>query len=331
MTALAFAYRSTRRVSHRAGGEHPDLLRYATPYHAPVLWSDVVRLLVTDRAGVYVDCTLGGGGHTAALLDVLTPDGRVLGLDRDEQALTAARARFSQGGEKRFIGLRGDFRDVAALLREQGLAQVNGMLLDLGVSSHQIDQEERGFGFDHDGPLDMRMDRERELDAETVVNLYAVDALARLIRRYGEDPKAARIARAIGAARPIASTGHLSAVIREVVPYRDAAKTLARVFQAIRIEVNGELDALQEVLAAAPSLVRKGGRMAVIAYHSLEDRLAKRFIRFGNAEAYAVRDLYGTMQTPWIEVTRRPIVANDDEIRLNPRARSARLRVAERV
>jgi 16S rRNA (cytosine1402-N4)-methyltransferase len=331
MTALAFAYRRAGRVSTRAGGEQPDLSRYATPYHAPVLWSEVVRLLVTDRTGTYLDCTLGGGGHTAALLDALAPQGRVIGIDRDEQALHAAGMRLDESGRARFAGVRGDFRDAALLLERQGISHIHGLLLDLGVSSHQIDRRDRGFGFDQDGPLDMRMDREGELNAEAVVNLYEVDELARLIRRYGEDPRAARIARAIVESRPLASTGHLAAVIREVVPYREAAKTLARVFQAIRIEVNGELDALRAVLATAPSLVRKGGRIAVIAYHSLEDRLAKRFIRFGNAEAEAVRDLYGAIQTPWIEVTRRPLVASEAEIRANPRARSAKLRVAERV
>lgn len=331
MSALALATGRAGRSAARVVGKRSDVLRYATPYHVPVLCSEVVRLLVTDRSGTYLDGTLGGGGHAEALLDALDPQGRVVGLDKDEQALEAARARLSSEGSGRFLSVRGDFRHAAALLEERGLLPVSGLLLDLGISSHQIDMRERGFSFDQDGPLDMRMDPRGELDAHTVVNTYEMDVLVRVIRRYGEDPRAARIARAIVEARPIVSTGSLSAAVRSVVPYREAAKSLARVFQAIRIEVNSELDALRAILAAAPGLIHRGGRIAVIAYHSLEDRLAKRFIRFGNEEGQAVRDVYGTTQTPWVEVTRRPIVPSEEEMRLNPRARSARLRVAERL
>ena len=318
----------------RAGG-------YATDYHAPVLYNAVVEGLVTDREGVYVDATLGGGGHSAALLDALAEGGRVIGIDRDADALAAAEARLAADVERgRFRALRGNFADLQALLADVGAGPVDGLLLDLGVSSHQLDVPRRGFAFSAEGALDMRMDQRGGLTAREVVNGWDEGELARLFFEYGEEPKARRIARAIAEARPLETTRELAEAVRGVVPSRQATKVLARVFQAIRIAVNGELDALETALAAALEVLkvgdreeggRPGGRMAVIAYHSLEDRRAKRFFRYGNLEGEPRRDLYGRPLTPWRELTRKPAGPTSAEVEANPRARSARLRIAERV
>lgn len=320
----------TRHTEHGPAGEDP--LRYATGYHAPVLYKAVVELLVTDPSGCYVDATLGGGGHSAALLEALGAGGRVIGVDQDADALETARARLATEIERgRFETLRGNFGDLAELLARAGALPIDGLLLDLGVSSYQLDTATRGFSYREEGALDMRMDDRRSLDADQVVNAWDESALRRILYEYGEESRAGRIARAIVEARPIASTHRLADVVRGAVPTRDELKTLSRVFQAIRIAVNAELDVLERVLAAAVDVVRPGGRIAVISYHSLEDRRVKRFLRYGNFEGEPVRDFYGHLVTPWQEVTRKPIEADDAEVAANPRARSARLRVAERV
>ncbi|GIV60103.1 MAG: ribosomal RNA small subunit methyltransferase H [Rhodothermaceae bacterium] len=306
-------------------------MRYATGYHAPVLCKAVVEGLVTDPDGVYVDATLGGGGHTAALLDVLAPGGRVIGLDRDPAALAAVRARLPAEIERGRLHLvEGNFAELEALLAEGGQGPVDGVLADLGVSSHQFDTPERGFSFRTEGPLDMRMNPHTGYTASDVVNAWEEQALRRVLRVYGEEPRAAHIARAIVAARPLATTTALADVVRRVTPARDEVKTLARVFQAIRIAVNGELEALERLLAGAARVLRPGGRLAVISYHSLEDRRVKRMLRYGNLEGRPVRDLYGNLLSPWRELTRHPVLPGDAERAANPRARSARLRLAER-
>jgi len=280
---------------------------------------------------VYVDATLGGGGHAAALLDALAPAGRVLGIDRDPEALAAARDRLRDDREAgRFRALHGNFGDLQQLLDAEGVIPVDGVLLDLGVSSHQIDEAERGFSFQQEGPLDMRMNPRAGLTAHQVVNAWSEDELKQAFYRYGEERRAPQIARAVVAARPIETTAALADVIRGAVPERDEVKTLARIFQAIRIVVNGELEELERALEQAKSVVRPGGRIAVISYHSLEDRRAKRYLRYGNFEGEPVRDLYGTLIAPWQEIKRKPLRAAEDEVEANPRARSARLRLAER-
>ncbi|WP_456425867.1 16S rRNA (cytosine(1402)-N(4))-methyltransferase RsmH [Rhodocaloribacter sp.] len=317
--------------THEPHDPGSDPLRYATGYHAPVLCKAVVEGLVTDPRGVYVDATLGGGGHSAALLEALAPEGRVIGIDRDPAALAAARERLAaEIARGRFLALEGNFADLEGLLAEVGVSTVDGLLLDLGVSSRQIDAPERGFSYRTEGPLDMRMNPDTGLSADTVVNAWEERELRRVLRAYGEEPRAARIARAIVAARPLATTTELAEVVRRTVPGREAVKTLSRVFQAIRIAVNGELEALERALDAAARLVRPGGRIAVISYHSLEDRRVKRILRFGNLEGRAVRDLYGNLIAPWREIHRRPVRADEAEVAANPRARSARLRIAER-
>ncbi len=310
----------------------PGARPYASGYHAPVLCIPVVDALVTDPAGVYVDATLGGGGHTAALLDRLAPAGRVVGIDQDEAALAAARTRLAPALEAgRFLAVRGNFGDLEALLAEAGFDTVDGLLLDLGISSHQIDVPERGFSYAAAGPLDMRMDRRRRLTAHEIVNTWEAGALRRVLQAYGDEPRAAQVARAIVQARPLETTEALAAVVRAAVPTREEVKTLARVFQALRIAVNEELAMLEQVLAAAARVLRPGGRIAVISYHSLEDRRVKRVFRHGNLAGRPVRDLYGNPLTPWRELTHRPVTPPAEEVAANPRARSARLRVAERT
>jgi 16S rRNA (cytosine1402-N4)-methyltransferase len=286
---------------------------------------------VTDPRGVYVDATLGGGGHSAALLDALAPQGQVIGIDRDLDALAAAGARLAAAGPGRFRTVHGTFGRLRPLLASIGIEAVTGILLDLGVSSHQLDTPERGFSYQADGALDMRMDRAQGASAEAVVNTWPEADLRRLLRQYGEEPRARRLTGRIVAARPLETTAALAALIRASVPPPDAVKTLARVFQAIRIAVNGELEELEQILVDAPGLLKPGGRMAVISYHSLEDRRVKRFFRYGNLRGEPVRDLYGNLQTPWRELTRRPLTAGEAEVALNPRARSARLRLVERL
>ena len=309
-----------------------DPLRYASAYHAPVLCDDVVQGLVTDRAGVYVDATLGGGGHTAALLERLDPDGRVFGIDQDAEAVAEAGRRLAdEMAAGRLVVLRGNFARMIELLAPYGAHEVDGVLMDLGVSSHQVDAPGRGFSYQAAGRLDMRMDDRLGVSAYEIVNAWDVADLRRILRAYGEEPQADRIARRIVSARPVETTGELADVIRAAVPGKSVTKTLARVFQALRIAVNDELDVLEEALRAATGLVRPGGRIAVISYHSLEDRRVKRFLRYGNLEGRPVRDLYGRLIAPWRPLHRGAIRPGEREISLNPRARSARLRIAERV
>lgn len=309
-----------------------DALAYATTYHAPVLCDVVVQGLVTNRDGIYVDATLGGGGHSAALLDYLGKDGRVIGIDQDADAIQAARKRLAEAErQEKFLALRGNFSEAPALLAEAGIDRVDGMLLDLGVSSFQLNTAERGFSYARDGELDMRMDGRKGITAAEIVNEWPPADLIRLLRVYGEEPKASRIVRKIVAARPLTTTGQLADTVRSSVSGNKTNKTLARVFQALRIYVNDEVEVLEKVLQISVDLVKPGGRIAVISYHSLEDRRVKRFLKYGNLEGKPVQDFYGNLITPWHLVTRKAIKPDDEEISLNPRARSARLRIAERI
>ncbi|MEM0961795.1 MAG: 16S rRNA (cytosine(1402)-N(4))-methyltransferase RsmH [Bacteroidota bacterium] len=315
-----------------------DPLAYATPYHAPVLARETVARLVTDPAGVYVDATLGGGGHSAALLDALGEDALVVGIDQDPEALAAAQARLAEAeATGRFVALGGNFGDLRQLLDAVGLGPehgrpVAGVLLDLGVSSRQLDRAARGFAYAQAGPLDMRMNADAPDAGETAADLIArLDAgpLADVIYQYGEERRSRAIARAIKKAAPT-TTDALAEAVRQAVPTRDEVKTLARVFQALRIAVNREMDVLEHALPAALDVLTEGGRLAVIAYHSLEDRRAKQFLRTGRFSSHVEKDLYGNPLAPLVPVSRKPIVASDAEVAQNPRARSARLRVAQK-
>ncbi|HEX8298004.1 MAG TPA: 16S rRNA (cytosine(1402)-N(4))-methyltransferase RsmH [Rubricoccaceae bacterium] len=315
---------------------------YATGYHAPVLAPEAVAGLVTDPNGLYVDGTLGGGGHSAALLDALGPDALVVGIDQDAEALGVARARLADAeAAGRFVALRGNFADIDRLLTDAGLGPTHGrpaagVLLDLGVSSRQLDAPARGFAFMHDGPLDMRMDGQAGETAADLVARLSEAQLADTIYAYGEEGRSRRIAESIKRAERMETTADLAAAVRRAVPTRDEGKALARVFLALRIAVNDEMGVLERALPAAlsvlarPEAERPGGRLAVMSYHSLEDRRAKHFLRTGRFDtATPERDAFGNPVTPFAPVTRRAVVAGDAEVARNGRARSARLRIAE--
>ena len=335
--------RSTRTDGSAAPGTGFDTADYATAYHAPVLAAETVAGLVTDPAGLYVDGTLGGGGHSAALLDALGPGALVVGIDQDAEALGVARTRLASAeAAGRFVALQGNVADVEALLDAAALGPAHGrpaagVLLDLGVSSRQLDAPGRGFAFMHDGPLDMRMDADAgETAADLVARISETD-LADLIYAYGEEGRSRRVAQLIKAAEQMETTADLAAAVRRAVPTRDEGKALARVFQALRIAVNDEMGALERALPAAlavlagPAGDQPGGRLAVIAYHSLEDRRAKHFLRTGRFEAEPEKDAFGRPLTPFAAVTRRAVVAGEAEVARNGRARSARLRIAEKT
>ncbi len=309
------------------GGE---AVRYGTPYHVPVLWQPMVTYLITNKSGVYVDATAGGGGMTKAILDKLSMHGHVIAVDRDKEALDEISRRLASEIGKRLTLVHGSFGNLAALLEDRCSLPVNGLLMDLGLSSRQIDDPDRGFSFDAEGPLDMRMDRDLEANAGQLVNSLTQDELRRILRTYGDEPKAGRIAKAIVRSRPVGSTRELADVVRRMVPYGKAAGTLARVFQAIRIAVNDEMSELEKALKAAEAIVTPGGRLAVLSYQSGEDRRVKRMMRFGNLEGRAERDIYGNTSSPWLELTSKPMRPSEEEMQQNPRSRSARLRVAER-
>lgn len=292
-------------------------------YHEPVLVEEVIAGLNVIPDGVYVDCTFGGGGHSNALLARLSPQGRLIAFDRDRDAERNAPA------DARFTFIRANFQNIESYLRLRNAIPVAGIMADLGVSSHQIDMPERGFSTRFDAPLDMRMNRESDPTAAQVVNTYSEEQLADIIKTYGELP-GRKIAQAIVASRPINSTGQLRDA---VAPFAGKLreKFFAKVFQAVRIEVNNELDALKALLMQSVNVLMPSGRLAVIAYHSLEDRLVKNFMLHGSFTGDEEKDVFGNVQRPLRPVTRKPITAAEAEVTRNPRARSARLRIAAKV
>lgn len=305
-------------------------------FHTPVLLDAVLSYLVNDRGGTYVDCTLGGGGHSQAILQALTATGKLVGIDWDEQAIHQARQRLP-GEASRVIIHKGNFREITQILQSCQVTQVDGILADLGVSSHQIDCEGRGFSYLHDGPLDMRMAATNPLTASEVINSYAESELAAIFRNYGEEKAARTIARAIVQQRQrqaICTTKELAAVIESRIPFKERIKVLARIFQAIRMEVNRELENLQAFLDQTVKLLRSGGRVVIIAYHSLEDRLVKDFFRHQSAPCQCPPQLPRCVcgQQPTLRLlTPKVIRPTAAEIASNPRSRSARLRAAERI
>lgn len=295
-------------------------------YHVPVLLKESMEGLAINPAGTYVDTTFGGGGHSRAILAALGSRGRLLAFDQDPQAQQNAI------DDERFTLIPQNFRHIKRFLRFYGVKQVDGVLADFGVSSYQFDTAERGFSTRLEGALDMRMNPEAPLSAYEVVNTYEEEALSTLFFRYGELSQSRQIARTIvqqRSTKPIATTGELKQVVQRFLPKGKENKVLAQLYQAIRIEVNGELVALEELLLQLPEIVRPGGRIALISYHSLEDRLVKRFIRDGQFSGEPQKDFYGNLLTPFQKVG-KAIVATQEEIAQNNRARSAVLRVAER-
>ena len=297
-------------------------------YHIPVLLNESIEALVVKPDGVYVDATFGGGGHSRALLGKLGPQGRLIAFDKDADALAGAPR------DKRLIIVHNNFRFVHNFVKDHGYPQVDGILADLGVSSHQFDTGERGFSFRFDAPLDMRMNQAAARTAADVVNGADEAELERILRLYGEVENSRRAASLIVKAResaPLRTTGDLSRALESILPRLAEHKYLAKVFQALRIEVNGELEDLEGFLQGAIKSLKPDGRLAVITYHSLEDRLVKNFIKAGNARGEIERDLMGRGSSPLESVERKPILPREEEIAGNTRARSAKLRVARRV
>jgi 16S rRNA (cytosine1402-N4)-methyltransferase len=287
--------------------------------------------------GTYVDVTFGGGGHSRAILERLGEGGRLLAFDQDEDAkVESGKLKVENGAQFDFINE--NFRYLKSFLRLHGVRQVDGILADLGVSSHQFDVAERGFSTRFDGALDLRMDRRGEVTASDLVNSLGEEELARLLKLYGELPNARQMARAIvkwkvesGERREIKTTGELKEAVQRHLPRGMENKYLAMLFQALRIEVNGELEALKEMLQQASEVLKPGGRLVVISYHSLEDRLVKNFMRSGNFEGEVEKDFYGNVLSPMRMVSHGAVKASEEEVARNNRARSARLRVGERV
>ena len=304
------------------------------PYHQPVMVAESISYLAVQEGGIYVDCTVGEGGHASAILQQATPGGKLLGLDLDPEALEQARYRLNKYGAA-IILVQGSYALLMELAASEGFSQADGVFMDLGLSSYQLEASGRGFSFQRDEPLDMRYDPQGVLTADTVVNTYPLETLASLIRRYGEEPRARVIARAIGAHRPLRSTQELATLLAEVKGQRRRGINPAtRTFQALRIEVNRELENLQDGLSQALDLLRPGGRLVVISYHSLEDRIVK------NTFATEARGCICPPHLPVCAcdhiariklVSRRVIRPTSQEILTNPRSRSARMRVVERL
>lgn len=294
-------------------------------YHVPVLLDQSVSALDIRSNGIYVDATFGGGGHSREILNRLGPDGKLISFDRDTDAIKNA------PDDKRLILVHNNFRFVENFVRYNGYDGVDGILADLGVSSHQFDSGERGFSFRFDAPLDMRMNQKAKRNAADIVNNYSKEDLTKIFKIYGEIDKPWRAAELVCKARataPIETTGQLSKAVEKMYNAQTEHKFLAKLYQALRIEVNMEMQALEDFLSGALSILKPGGILSVITYHSLEDRMVKNFMKSGNTEGEIIKDFYGKIESPFEIITRKPIIPDEEEISRNTRSRSAKLRVA---
>ncbi|HEY8349920.1 MAG TPA: 16S rRNA (cytosine(1402)-N(4))-methyltransferase RsmH [Clostridia bacterium] len=308
--------------------------------HKPVMLEECITSLNIDKDGIYIDGTLGGAGHSAEIIKRLDK-GTLIGIDQDSNAIKVSEERLSRiRGNAGLVLIKGNFRNMADLVRQRGFDKVDGILLDIGVSSHQLDEAERGFSYQHDAPLDMRMDRDNPLDAATIVNTYDEDEIRDIIWEYGEEKWAARIASFIAAARNrnrIETTGQLAEIIKAAIPAkarRDGPHPAKRTFQALRIAVNDELGALKDAVESAVSLLKPGGRLTIITFHSLEDRIVK--TEFQKRENPCVCPPSFPVcvcgRKPELKVlTRKPVLPSKDEVGRNPRARSAKMRTAMKL
>ena len=297
-------------------------------YHKPVLLHESIDGLYIKPKGIYVDLTFGGGGHSLEVLKKLGKNGRLVVFDQDQDAAA------NVPDDKRITFVGANFRYLKHFLRYHAIQKVDGILADLGISSHQIDQAERGFSFKSETVLDMRMDVRSRRSASQILNEVPREDLIRIFRYYGELGNAAALASAIVAAREsqrIEKSSELEEVLKRFIPKHQPSKFLARVYQALRIEVNREMEALGDMLLQTAGCLNTGGRLVVISYHSVEDRLVKNYMRAGNLEGEVEKDFYGNVQTPWRLVNRNVIAPAAEEIERNNRARSAKLRIAERV
>ena len=295
-------------------------------YHTSVLLGESVSALVDSVDGVYADATFGGGGHTAEILSRLSKNGRVLAFDRDMDAIG------NRIDDPRLTLIRSDFRWIHNHVLNQGYkAGIDGVLADLGVSSHQFDTAERGFSFRYEAPLDMRMNQEAEKTAADIINSYEQEEIEKLLRIYGEVDNSRKLAQMICKAReiaPIETTTQLGKAIESALPKFAEHKFLAKVYQALRIEVNQEMRSLEKFLSGAAAALKPGGKMVIITYHSLEDRMVKNFIKAGNIDGKVEKDFFGNSKAPLKAVNRKPILPEESEIAANTRARSAKLRIA---
>lgn len=296
-------------------------------YHEAVLLNESIAGLRIDPNGTYVDVTFGGGGHSKSILEKLDK-GTLFAFDQD------ADAQKNSIDDNRFVLINQNFRFMQKFLRLEGVLKVDGILADLGVSSYQFDTAERGFSIREEGELDMRMNTSQELSARQVVNEYKLDDLCRIFREYGELKNAYSLSKSIISAREeaeIHTTEDLKNVVKKHIPPHKSNKILAQLFQAIRIEVNDELKALKEMLTQSVDLLKKGGRLSVISYHSLEDRLVKNLVKSGNFNGDLEKDFYGVPKLILKAITKKPITASQEELEANPRSRSAKLRVSEKL
>lgn len=297
-------------------------------YHIPALLPEVIQGLNINPDGIYVDVTYGGGGHSRAIVDSLSPKGHLYGMDQDLDAVSRAMT------DPRFTIIRGNFRFLGNFLRFHGVDSVDGILADLGVSFHHFDDPARGFSFRWEGPLDMRMNQSAPTDAAKILADYPEERLADIFYLYGELKSARRIAAAIVKDRrnaPVDTVERLLSIVSPLINPRQEKKELAQLFQALRIEVNGEIDALKALLSASLKALKPGGRLAVITYHSLEDRLVKNFMRDGDFSGNPQKDFYGRSLAPMKLLNSKPITASADEVERNPRSRSAKLRIAQKL
>ena len=298
-------------------------------YHTSVLLDESVSALVGSTDAVYADATFGGGGHTSEILSRLSINGRVLAFDRDSDAIA------NKPDDSRLTLIRSDFRWIYNHVLHQGYSEgIDGILADLGVSSHQFDTAERGFSFRYEAPLDMRMNQEATTTAADIVNGYEYEDLERILKLYGEVDNSRRIAQLICKAREtsqIVTTGDLGKAIESALPKFAEHKFLAKVYQALRIEVNQEMRSLEKFLTGAAKALKPGGKLVIITYHSLEDRMVKNFIKAGNIEGKMEKDFFGNATAPLKAVNRKPILPQEEEIAANTRARSAKLRIAEKI
>lgn len=297
-------------------------------YHIPALLPEVISSLQIDPDGIYVDATFGGGGHSQAIISQLSANGHLYSFDQDEDAIKRA------FDDSRFTIVYSNFRYLGNFMRYYGVNGVDGVLADLGVSFHHFDDKDRGFSFRWEGALDMRMNRKATRTAAWLLANYDESRLADIFYLYGELKNARRLAAAIVGARarqPIETVEQLLELVKPFINPRQEKKELAQIFQALRIEVNGEIDVLKEFLRQALSVLKPGGRLAIITYHSLEDRLVKNFMRSGNLNGEIEKDFFGRNLSPFKLITSKPITPSDEEVERNPRSRSAKLRVAQKI
>lgn len=297
-------------------------------YHIPAMLQECIDGLQISPSGTYVDVTFGGGGHSRGIIEQLGKGGRLFSFDQDLDAYA------NRIEDPRFTFVHSNFRYLTNFMRFHKVDKVDGILGDLGVSFHHFDKAERGFSFRADAPLDMRMNRSARVDAAQVVNTYTEEQLLRIMADYGDMRRPMPIVRAILKARdnkPVMTTGQLLDVIRPLINPKQEKKELAQIFQALRIEVNGEMDALKRFLESTLEVLRPGGRLVVLTYHSLEDRMVKNFIKTGNTEGIVDKDFFGKVNTPWRQITKGAVAPSQEEIDRNPRSRSAKLRVAELI